>query len=351
MRAALYSEFRGPLSLQDVADPVPEAHGAVIAVAATGICRSDWHGWMGHDPDIRVPHVPGHELSGTVVATGKDVSRWRGGERVTVPFVCGCGRCPPCRLGQQQVCDRQTQPGFTHWGSYAEYVRIDHADINLVALPDTLDFVTAASLGCRFATAWRAVRHQGRVAEGEYLAVHGCGGVGLSALMIGAALGARLVAVDISADRLATARSFGAAIVDASREIDVAAAVRELSDGGAHVSIDALGSAATCENSIRCLRKQGRHVQVGLMVADYRSPPIPMDIVVARELEIRGSHGLQAPAYAELLAMIGDGRLDPARLVARRVSLTDAAAGFADERYFGGSGIAVIDRFDGAEAA
>lgn len=346
MLAAVYTEFRGPLTLQRVPDPDPEPHGAVLRVAATGICRSDWHGWMGHDPDIALPHVPGHELSGTVAAVGREVRRWRAGDRVTVPFVCGCGSCGPCRAGQQQVCDRQTQPGFTHWGSYAEYVRIDHADINLVSLPDSLDFVTAASLGCRFATAWRAVVAQGRLREGEYLAVHGCGGVGLSALMIGAAFGGRTVAVDIDRDRLATAASLGAKVVDATSVDDVPAAIRDLSEGGAHVSLDALGSEATCLNSILCLRKQGRHVQVGLMVADYRSPPLPMDRILSDELEIRGSHGMQAHAYPDMLDMIAAGRLDPARLVASRLSLADAAAGFADERYLRGSGICVIEHFD-----
>jgi alcohol dehydrogenase len=346
MRAAIYERFGQPFSVQVVPDPAPADDGVVIAVRATGLCRSDWHGWMGHDSDIKLPHVPGHELAGEVVAVGKDVRRWQGGERVTVPFVCGCGVCPQCASGNHQVCDQQFQPGFTHWGTFAEYVAIQRADTNLVGLPESLDFVTAASLGCRFATSFRAVVDQGRVAAGEWVAVHGCGGVGLSAVMIAAAAGAQVVAIDISAERLALARSVGAAVaLDATAAADVAAAVREATGGGAHISIDALGSPATCFNSIRSLRKRGRHVQVGLLLADQRHPPLPMDRVIAYELEIIGSHGMQAFRYDAMLGLIGAGRLRPELLVGSTITLDEAPAALADLDSFRGAGVTVIDRF------
>ncbi len=347
MKAAAYEAFQGPLVTGQHPDPAPAVDGVVLQVMATGICRSDWHGWMGHDPDIRLPHVPGHELSGVVAATGNAVRLYKEGDRVTLPFVCGCGACRPCRAGQQQVCDRQSQPGFTHWGSYAEFVAIEHADINLVALDDDIDFVTAASLGCRFATSFRAVVTQGRTGAGEFLAVYGCGGVGLSAVMIGVALGARVIAIDIDQQRLQLALALGAeAAIDAQSVDDVALAVVAATDGGAEVSIDALGSLATCQNSINSLRKQGRHVQVGLMLADYSAPPLPMDKVMSNELEIIGSHGMQAHAYGPMLDMIRTGQLDPARLIAEQVSLDEAARHFASERYMHGAGITVIDRFN-----
>ncbi|MEO1233868.1 MAG: alcohol dehydrogenase catalytic domain-containing protein, partial [Myxococcota bacterium] len=188
MRAVVYERFEEAPSVCTVPDPSPPPHGVVVQVGATGVCRSDWHGWMGHDPDITPPHVPGHELAGTVVAVGSDVTRWRTGDRVTVPFVGGCGACPECHAGHQQVCHHQFQPGFTHWGSFAEYVALHHADLNLVALPEDMSFATAASLGCRFATSFRAVIDQGAVTAGQWVAVHGCGGVGLSAIMIARAV-------------------------------------------------------------------------------------------------------------------------------------------------------------------
>ena len=341
----LYSAFGGPLSIEEVPDPEPTAGGVVIAVQATGLCRSDWHGWMGHDPDIRLPHVPGHELAGVVEAVGANVANWKPGDRVTLPFVCGCGACPQCDSGNHQVCDHQFQPGFTHWGSFAEYVAIDYADTNLVRLPDTIDFVTAASLGCRFVTSFRAVVDQGQVADGQWVAVHGCGGVGLSAIMIAKSMGASVVAIDIDDDKLEFARSIGAdALVNGNQVDAVAESVRSVTDGGAHVSIDALGSAVTCSNSVDGLRKRGKHIQVGLMVGDDSRLPLPMDRVIADELEILGSHGMQAHRYDEMLAMIRAGALRPDLLIGKTISLDDAVEELPNMNRFTGTGVTVIDQ-------
>lgn len=222
MKAVVFEQFSAPPQIQHLPDPTPESHGVVVKVMANGVCRSDWHGWVGHDSDIQLPHVPGHELAGVVEAVGKDVQKWRIGDRVTVPFVGGCGTCPECHSGNHQVCDSQFQPGFTHWGSFAEYVSIHYADVNLVALPETLDFATAASLGCRFVTSFRAVVDQGKTSAGQWVAVHGCGGVGLSAVMIANAIGANVVAIDISEDALNLARQLGAvATVNAAKVANV----------------------------------------------------------------------------------------------------------------------------------
>ncbi|MGW1495646.1 zinc-dependent alcohol dehydrogenase family protein [Streptomyces sp. NPDC002402] len=339
MRAVVFEEFGGPLDVREVPDPVAAPGGAVIRVEATGLCRSDWHGWMGHDPDITLPHVPGHELAGVVESVGDGVAEWRAGDRVTVPFICACGRCAACARGAQQVCEHQEQPGFTHWGSFAEYVPVHHADTNLVALPDEMSFSTAASLGCRFATAFRAVVAQGRVRPGEWVAVHGCGGVGLSAVMIAAACGARVVAVDVSPDALELARTFGAEVcVDASAlGAGVADAVRSAAGGGAHLSLDALGAPATCVNSVQSLRRQGRHVQVGLLPQGVH---LPMDRVVPLELEILGSHGMAAHAYPEMMAMVASGSLRPGLLVTRTIGLTEAPGALAE--LGSGTGVTVM---------
>ena len=345
MKAVIYQQFTVRPEVSSVPDPMPEADGVVLRVEASGVCRSDWHGWMGHDPDIALPHVPGHEIAGTVVAVGKGVTRWREGDRVTLPFVSGCGRCPECQAGQQQVCRHQFQPGFTAWGSFAEYVALRYADSNLVRLPDALDFVTAASLGCRFATSFRAVVQQGRVRGGEWLAVHGCGGVGLSAIMIARALGARVIAVDIGADKLHKAAELGAEVCLNSRETEVVTAIREVTGGGAHLSLDALGHPQTCSDSILCLRTQGRHVQVGLLLADQSRPPLPMDAVIARELEIYGSHGMAAHAYPQMLGMIESGLLRPERLIGARLTLEESVDALTQMDSFSGTGVQVIDRF------
>lgn len=343
MKAAVYDEFRGPLTIRTVPDAIPARGGVVLRVKSCGICRSDWHGWMGNDPDIKLPHVPGHELSGVVETVGSDVRLWKGGERVTLPFVCGCGTCGQCMSGNQQVCDRQFQPGFTAWGGFAEFVAIDYADTNLVRLPDEIDFVTAGSLGCRFITSFRAVVDQAKVSSGQWVAVHGCGGVGLSAIMIASALGAKAVAVDIADGKLEFARSVGAAATVNARAEDAIAAIREITGGGADVSIDALGSLETCFNSISCLRKRGKHIQIGIMEAGQHQTVIPIDLVIARELEIVGSHGMQAHRYPEMLEMIRQGRLQPQKLIGKTVSLEDSIAELADMNLFASNGITVID--------
>ncbi len=320
--------------------------GVIVKVMASGVCLSDWHGWRGDDPDIVLPHVPGHELAGIVEAVARDVRHWRPGDRVTVPFVGGCGRCRECASGNQQVCDHQFQPGFTHWGSFAEFVAIHYADENLVRLPDELDFQSAASLGCRFATSFRAVVDQGRVAEGEWVAVHGCGGVGLSAVMIASALGAKVVAVDIVDEKLAFAKSMGAvAAVNARSSADVAADIRELSDGGVHLSLDAIGNADVCFRSVDSLRKRGRHVQIGLLTGEQQTPRLPMHKVIANELEIRGSHGMQAHRYDRMLAMITSGRLCPAQLIGRTIALEESVTALASMDAFDTGGMTIINRF------
>jgi alcohol dehydrogenase len=340
MRAIVYRAFGERPALEHVPDPVPAPDGVVLRVAASGLCRSDWHGWMGHDPDIRLPHVPGHELAGEVLAVGREVRRFRPGDRVTVPFVCGCGRCPECQAGEPQVCEDQFQPGFTAWGSFAEQ------DPNLVPLPDGMEYATAASLGCRFATAFRALVQQARLSAGEWLAVHGCGGVGLSAVLIGRALGASVVAVDVDDEKLRRAAELGAAVgVNARRTPAVADAVRDATGGGAHVSMDALGHPSTAFASVECLRRRGRHVQVGLLLADQARPPLPMDRVVARELAILGSHGMAAHAYPAMLRMVAAGQLAPERLVGRRIGLEEAADALVEMDRFPGTGITVIERF------
>jgi alcohol dehydrogenase len=346
MKAVIYEAFNALPQLKHVPDPNPEPHGVIVKVMATGVCRSDWHGWVGHDADIQLPHVPGHELAGLVAAVGRDVTKWKSGERVTVPFVGGCGACPQCASGNQQVCDHQFQPGFTHWGSFAEYVSIHQADTNLVGLPERLDFPAAASLGCRFVTSFRAVVDQGKTSAGQWLAVHGCGGVGLAAIMIANALGANVVAIDISDEALRLARALGAvATVNATQVASVAEAVIEITKGGAHVSLDALGHPTTCFNSISNLRKRGKHIQVGLLLAEQSAPAIPMSKVIAYELEILGSHGMQAHRYEALFAMIEAGKLAPEKLIGRTITLAQSIAALVKMDKFEVAGVTVVTEF------
>lgn len=346
MKAILLESFKHPPRVTQVPDPETPEQGILLEVKASGLCRSDWHAWMGHDLDIELPHVPGHEFAGIIREVGNGVKNWKVGDRVTVPFVCACGTCPTCQSGNQQICDDQFQPGFTHWGSFAQYVAVHRAEVNLVKLPDSVSFEAAASLGCRFATSFRGIVAQGKVSGGQWVAIHGCGGVGLSAILISAALGATVIAVDINEEKLALAKASGASfLVNAKNTEDIAGAIRDLSGGGVHVSVDALGSKRTCYTSIASLRKRGKHIQIGLLAGSETDPPIPMHLVIAKELEILGSHGMQGHAYPEMLQLILDHKLAPEQLIGRRITLEAAAEALARMDTFEETGILIIDQF------
>ncbi len=323
MKAVVYGAVGEMPRVHEVPIPRCPDGGALIRVQATGVCRSDWHAWRGHDP-VTLPHIPGHEFAGTIVEVGAGVRAWAPGDRVTAPFVNGCGACEFCARGDAHVCPDQTQPGFTHAGSFAEYVVVRAADLNLVGLPDEIGFTAAAALGCRFATAFRAVSVHGAVVAGDEVAVFGCGGVGLSAITVAVALGARVTAVDVSPDALARARDLGASEVVAGP--DPVDAVVRATGGGAHVTIDALGSAATTDAAVRSLRRRGRHVQVGLMLGAAATASLPWDRVIAHELTVTGSHGMPAKDYPAMIAMIVEGRLAPDRLIGAVTDLAGAAA-------------------------
>jgi alcohol dehydrogenase len=345
MKAALYHEFQKPLTIETVQDPACPADGIILETRANGVCRSDWHGWMGHDPMIKLPHVPGHEMSGVVLEAGREVKNWHVGDRVMIPFCLGCGKCEQCRGGHTHICDNDYQPGFSGWGSFAQYVTVPRADVNLTKLPDELEFVEAASLGCRFMTSFHGVVDQGKVRGGEFLAVHGCGGIGLSAIMIGAGVGAQVIAVDIDDEKLERAKSLGAVATINAKTNDAVEAIKELTNGGAHVSIDALGSALTSRNSIRSLRKRGRHVQIGLTLAEDANVSIPMYEVLAKELQIIGSHGMAANRYDDMLRLILSGKVQPKKLIGKTIALEQGGEELASMGEFAQHGVTVIAQF------
>lgn len=324
MRAVRYEAFGEKPSLVEVPDPPCPPRGAVITVHATGVCRSDWHAWQGHDDSVQLPHVPGHEFAGVVAQVGAEVTSFAPGDRVTAAFILACGRCEQCLAGAPQVCPEQRQPGFDLPGSWAQQVAVIEADHNLVALPEEIDMTLAAGLGCRVGTAYHAIRVQGAVAAGESVAVFGCGGLGLACVMVARAAGAEVIAVDISEPALAAAAELGAIPVRSGP--DVVERVREATGGGARVTVDALGSAATARAAIESLRPRGRHVQVGLLLGEDTDPALPMSRVIGQELQILGSHGLAVAEYRDLLADIASGRLDLGRTVGRLLELEDLPA-------------------------
>ncbi len=320
MRAASYSAFGGEIGVGSLPDPVAGPLDVVVEVRATGICRSDWHGWQGHDPDITVfPHVPGHEFAGVIADVGSEVDRWSVGDRVAVPFISGCGHCDFCAAGDPQICPDQTQAGFTHWGSFAERVLVRNADHSVVPLPGGVDFAGGAVLGCRFSTADRAVVDQGSLVAGQTVAVYGCGGVGLSAIMIAAALGATPIGVDPRPEARALAIDAGATVV-----LDPESArsqLLELDGGGPHVTMDAVGAPNVVADAVAAVRRGGRHVQVGLLPDAGSFAEIVASRVVAHEITIVGSHGISPAGLGKILRLVSAGDLRPERLIGRCVDL------------------------------
>lgn len=342
MRAMVMTEIAGPLEVRDVPEPTPPPGGVVVEVRATGLCGSDWHAWAGHD-ELTLPHVPGHELAGVISAVDPTVQNWSVGDRVTVPFVCGCGTCDWCRSGNAQVCPDQQQPGFTHWGSFAESVTLHAADTNLVAIPEGVSFEAAAALGCRFATAYRALTVRAGVRSEEWVTILGAGGVGLSAVMIAKALGAQAIAVDRSSEALQAAQDLGADHTILADGRDVPAAVRAITGEGSQVSVDAVGSEQTCAAAILSLRRRGRHVQIGLLPTDTGLSQVPMARTIAWELDLLGSHGMAAADYPGMLAMIASGSLRPQDLIERVIGLDEAAALLPAMHRSAAAGMTMID--------
>jgi alcohol dehydrogenase len=345
MRAAVLTGYRAPLDLAHWPEPACPEDGVVLSVLACGICRSDWHSWTGADPDVVLPQIPGHEYCGVVEEAGPRVTRWKRGDRVIAPFILACGHCPACAAGEQTTCPSQVVPGFTAPGAFAERIAVPRADANLAALPATMDPALAAALGCRVTTAWHALTGRAGLRPGEWLAVYGTGGVGLSAMLLARAIGARTVMVDVVADKLAHARAHGADATVNAAETDPVAAVREITGGGADVAIEALGIAETTANALKSLRKLGRMVQIGMPAGKHAQMTLPMDAVYSGQLALFGTRGMPAWRYPSLLSLIDTGRVDLSPLIARRVALSDASAELAAFDRPAPPGVAVITDF------
>ncbi|WP_439103757.1 zinc-dependent alcohol dehydrogenase family protein [Celeribacter marinus] len=343
MRAAVLREFNKDLVIEDVPMPECPPDGVVLKVLACGVCRSDWHGWVGEHPRIKPGQIGGHEYCGEVVEAGP-MATYKLGDRVVAPFILACGKCPACHSGHSNTCPDQRLPGFIEPGAFAQYVAVPF-DHNLTLLPEGLSPTVAAGLGCRVTTAWHALTDRAALMGGEWLAVHGTGGVGLSAALLGKALGARVIAVDIVQDKLDHAVGLGIDYGVNASGGDVAAQIKEITGGGAHVSVEALGINQTVQASIDCLRPLGRHVQVGMPVGHTATMQINMNTVYMGNLALYGTRGMPAHRYPSLLALIEAGMVDFTPLIAREIKLSETGRELAAFNGPTPPGVAVITDF------
>ena len=321
MKAIYYENFKELPQIVELPIPVIRSESVLLEVKAAGLCRSDWHGWQGHDPDITLPHVPGHEFAGLIVEVGNDVRNWKEGDSVTTPFIQACGQCRYCRRGDQQVCESQQQAGFTTWGAFAQYVEVQYADVNLVRIPEKMSFAEAAVLGCRFGTAFRGIVDQGKLKSGDLAVILGAGGVGLSALLIARALGAVVMVIDINAQACELAERLGANYTT-TKLTEGKVRMLQQEYGGAAVFVDAVGLPHAVNLSLRLLHRRGKFVQVGLLDPQLKWEFSPAKLI-AHEIEIIGSHGIQSHRYEFMLQFLEDGSIDLDQLIRKRCTLQE----------------------------
>ncbi|WP_373352766.1 zinc-binding dehydrogenase [Pseudoroseicyclus sp. CXY001] len=343
MRAAIIEAYRAPLALVTRPEPTCPDDGVVLKVLACGICRSDWHAWTGEHPRVKPGAICGHEYCGEVVEVGP-AARWAIGDVVVAPFLLGCGHCPACRSGAEHTCPDMVYPGLGSDGAFAEYVAVPRAH-NLARLPEHMGPTLAAGLGCRVMTAWHGLTDRAALQPGEWLAVHGTGGVGLAAVLIGRAMGARVVAVDLVEEKLAHARAHGAEATVNAAEPGAAERIREITGGGAHVSVEAVGIEPTLNASLACLRPLGRHVQCGMPIGHTARMEIDLGRVFMGQLALYGSKGMPAHRYPQLFSLIASGAVDLLPMIGREVRLSDVAAELAAFDGPTPPGVAVVTDF------
>lgn len=347
-RAAVLTEYEEPLEIQEIEPRTAGPDGIVVETQACGICRSDWHGWKGHWAGAPPrDHVLGHEPAGRVVEIGEDVEKFQNGDQIAVPFVNACGGCQHCWSGHSHLCDDGRSLGFSPDlpGAFATQFTLPNADFNAIHLPNSMTPVDMAGLGCRFATSFHGLVHRADVAPGNWVAIHGCGGIGLSAVHVADAIGARVVAIDLNEKALSMAAELGADATVQADEVDVVEEINAITDGGASVSIDALGVEETCQNSISCLEPLGQHVQIGMASTSDGMLPIDVTGIADSEVTIHGVKGMPPHRYDEILDMTAVGDLDPGKLVTQTVSLEQVSDRIAAMDDFGTVGIEVVNEF------
>jgi D-arabinose 1-dehydrogenase-like Zn-dependent alcohol dehydrogenase len=355
MRACRYAGKRQNMTIDTIPVPKIGEGEALVRAVASGVCRSDWHLWNGDWgwAGLELPEKAtlGHEIAGVVVKTGPGVKHVEPGMRVTIPFNLACGYCEYCRQGLQNLCDNLLSPVLIDGGGgWQQYIRIPTADVNCIPLPDGVDELTAAALGCRYMTAWRAIATRANVRGGEFVAVHGCGAVGLAGVQISTALGGRTIAIDIDDEKLFAAKHAGAFATINARGLspaEVGAAVKQATGGaGAEVALDALGGTKTTLGGLFSLRKGGRLAQVGLTSSEDKGMVgLPLDLLVLQELSIVGSFGNPQSAYPSLMGLVTAGKLDPKALVSREIGLEEVQDVLNDMDQFKTNGFIIITKF------
>ena len=356
MRAMQVDKIRKPMELREIPIPSIGEDDVLVRVVASGICRTDWHVWNGDwtwaGLKLPLPIVLGHEIGGVVERVGSGVSNLKSGMKVCVPFNFADGKCEYCLRGLQNLCENAawnfTSPGS---GGFAQYARVPNANLNCIPLPTNVTEMDGAALGCRYMTAYRAVRTRARVRAGETVVVIGIGGVGRSAVQIATAMGGLVIAVDIKPSALDAAKKLGALETINSEGIspeDIGAQIKKLTGGkGADIVIDGMGGTNTTLTAMQSLAKGGRFCEAGLTTQDDKGQvTIPIDQLVLNEWSIVGSLGNPHSEYPELLRLVDSGKLVPSKIISEEVALDDVQSVFDRLPAFGTEGFTVITKYN-----
>lgn len=353
MRGAVLKAYGEPLEIVERETPTPGPEEVLIETEACGICRSDWHAWQGDYGWLeggKVPcgHILGHEPAGTIVEVGEDVENYRIGDRVVCPFNIVCGKCDKCRNGDSNMCENIVHYGFeVQPGAFADHIRVPNADFNLAKIPRGIEPVEMAALGCRYVTSYHAMVDRAQVEPGEWVAVHGCGGIGLSVVNIADALGGNVIAVDLKDEKLDLATEMGATeTINAEQVDDIPESVHNITNGGVDLSVDALGIRQTCLNSIYSVNTMGRHMQLGITTAEEQGQiDIPIDHMLHSEIDLLTAKGMPPHRYDELFRLISAGKLTPEKLVTKEVALDEVTDRLEAMTNFETDGVEVITQF------
>ena len=306
MKAAVLHEFKKALVLEDVPRPVPEANEVLIQLEACGVCHSDLHVADGDWPQFasitKKPLILGHEVAGRIVEKGECVREVQIGDLVGVPWIYWtCGECEFCREGNENLCVKQKITGVTVDGGFAEFLRAPSSHV--VKIPEGLPAVEAAPLFCAGVTVYRALR-QAAISPGQRVAIFGIGGLGHLAVQIARELGAEIVAIDVSEEKLRLAETLGAARSFNATSTNV---VKELrARGGVHVALVTSAAKAAYEMAFSCVRPTGTLLAVGLPSENICFPPI---LMAAKEIRIQSSAVGTRQDVRETLALASKGKI------------------------------------------
>ncbi|MDP8240960.1 MAG: zinc-binding dehydrogenase [Candidatus Hatepunaea meridiana] len=314
MKAAVFHGPNQPLKVEEVPTPRPGAGEILVKVAACGVCHTDMH-YIDHGVPTfkKPPMILGHEASGTVAELGEGVTKWKVGDPVLLPAVLSCGVCRQCRTGRENICQNMQMFGNHVDGAYAEYLLAPAKDT--LAIPDGVPLIEGSIIADAISTPFHAVVNRANVKPGDWVAVFGCGGVGINCVQVAAAVGASVIAVDLVPEKLEFAKMLGAEYTINPAEVEkgrVDKAIKKLIGDGVDVAFEAIGNPKTITAAYNTIRMGGMCVVIGYT---HLPAEIPVSKLMFFEQSLVGSLGCRPVDYPRIIEMARIGKIKVKELV------------------------------------